>query len=79
VAEALAWLNGWIAVYLAWCARIVGSIPHAQVASARTLLLFGDAGALAWLLLRLRAPRLRRAGRLCGTGLALGLTWRLLG
>ena len=27
IAEALAWLNGWFAAYLAWCARFVGGLP----------------------------------------------------
>lgn len=79
VTEAIAWLNGWIAAYLAWCARLVGGIPHAQVTGVRPLLLIADAGVLAWMLLKLRAPRLRRAGQLCGAGLLLGLAWRLLG
>jgi competence protein ComEC len=79
VAEALAWLNGWFAAYLAWCARFVGGLPHAQVSSPRALLLLADSGVLAWTLLKLRRPRLRRAGELCGAGLALGIAWRLLG
>ena len=79
VAEALAWVNGWFAAYLAWCARLVGGLPHAQVSSLRALLLLADAAALVWLLVRMRRPRLRRAGELCGAGLALGLAWRLLG
>jgi len=79
VAEALAWLNGWFAAYLAWCARSVGSLPSAQVSSLRALVLLADAGLLAWLLIRLQRPRLRRAGELCAAGLAVGLAWRLLG
>ena len=38
-AAALAWLNGWVAAYLAACARIAGGIPGAQVQSTRSLLL----------------------------------------
>ncbi|MBA2475543.1 MAG: ComEC/Rec2 family competence protein [Actinobacteria bacterium] len=34
-AAALGWLNGWVAVYLAGCARIVAALPHAQVSSLR--------------------------------------------
>ena len=79
VAEVLAWLNGWFAAYLAWCARSVGALPSAQVSSLRALLLLADAGFLAWLLIRLQRPRLRRAGELCAAGLAVGLAWRLLG
>jgi competence protein ComEC len=79
IAEALAWLNGWFAAYLAWCARFVGALPSAQVSSLRALLLLADAGLLAWLLIRLEPPRLRRAGELCVAGLGVGLAWRLLG
>jgi competence protein ComEC len=79
IAEALAWLNGWFAAYLAWCARLVGGIPHAQVTSLRALLLLADAGVLAWMLVKLRRPRLRRAGELCGAGFVLAIAWRLLG
>jgi competence protein ComEC len=42
---ALAWLNGWLAVYIATCARIVGGLPGAQIRSTRALLLV-VAGAL---------------------------------
>ena len=31
LAETLAWLNGWVAAYVAFCARAVGSVPFAQV------------------------------------------------
>ena len=46
VAETLAWLDGWIAAYVAVCARFIASVPFAQlrggpaiVATAGTLLL----------------------------------------
>ncbi len=32
-AVALAWVNGWLATYLAWCARLVGGLPGAEVGS----------------------------------------------
>jgi competence protein ComEC len=34
-----AWLNGWLAAYLATCARLVGALPGAQIRSGRALLL----------------------------------------
>jgi competence protein ComEC len=37
-AGALAWLNGWTAAYLAFCARLVGGLPGAQIRSARAAL-----------------------------------------
>jgi competence protein ComEC len=36
---ALAWLNGWLAAYIAGCARLIGGLPGAQIHSARALLL----------------------------------------
>jgi competence protein ComEC len=38
-ASLIAWLNGWLAVYIATCARVVGSLPGAQIQSTRALLL----------------------------------------
>jgi competence protein ComEC len=32
-ALALAWANGWLAAYLAWCARMFGGLPGAQIGS----------------------------------------------
>ena len=79
VAASLTWVNGWLAAYLAWCARVVSALPHAQVSSGRALLLLADAAVLAGALFRLRRPRAYRAGKLCGAGLAVALGWRLLG
>jgi competence protein ComEC len=55
---ALAWINGWLAAYIAGCARFVASLPLAQVGSgiAVGILLAAPIGAL---LLR-RLPRWRR-------------------
>jgi predicted membrane metal-binding protein len=36
-AALLAWINGWIAAYIALCARTVGSLPFAQVSTTRGL------------------------------------------
>jgi competence protein ComEC len=44
-AAALAWLNGWCAAYLVMVARVVGSLPFAQIRSTRALLVL-VAGAL---------------------------------
>jgi competence protein ComEC len=38
-AAALAWLNGWNAAYLAFCASLVGGLPGAQIRSTRGALL----------------------------------------
>jgi competence protein ComEC len=57
-AVAAAWLNGWLAAYVAACARIVGGLPGAQVGSA--WLLLGVAVAVATLALARRVPTWRR-------------------
>jgi len=36
-ATALAWVNGWLAAYVAGCARLIGGLPGAQITSARTI------------------------------------------
>jgi competence protein ComEC len=38
-ASALAWANGWCAVYLVTVARLVGGLPFAQITSTRSLLI----------------------------------------
>jgi competence protein ComEC len=45
-AAALAALNGWCAVYLAACARLVGSVPFAQIRSGRAVALLAGAALL---------------------------------
>jgi competence protein ComEC len=54
---AIAWVNGWIAAYLAACARLVGGLPGAQVRSPTValLLLAGAFLAAAYALPRWRA------------------------
>ena len=51
-AAAIASLNGWVAAYLAACARVFGGLPGAQVTSSRglleLLLVTAVAGAYAW-------------------------------
>jgi competence protein ComEC len=66
LAEALAWVNGWLAAYVAACARLVGGLPGAE---ATSLGAFAVLGALALSLFAL--PRLRRPWR--PRAVALGL------
>jgi competence protein ComEC len=76
-ALALAWLNGWLAAYIAACARVVGGFPFAQIGSGPALatLLVTP---VALLLLR-RLPRWRRPAVLaCAAALAPALlVWQL--
>jgi ComEC/Rec2-related protein len=41
VAGFIAWGNGWLAAYLAWCARLVGGLPGATASSGDGLLAVG--------------------------------------
>ena len=45
-AVAAAWVNGWLAAYVALCARIVGGLPGAQVGSSRLVLAIAAVGAM---------------------------------
>jgi competence protein ComEC len=75
-AFALAWVNGWLAAYLAWCARAVGGLPHAQATSLRVVGLVAVAVIVAALVARLHGPRRTRALALAAAGLALVVAWR---
>jgi competence protein ComEC len=50
---ALAWVNGWFAAYLAWCARSVGGLPGAQIGSELAVAALASACVLAFVLIRL--------------------------
>lgn len=76
-ALALAWVNGHLVAYLAACARLVGSIPFAQVGSPLALAVI--AAVLGLLVALVRCPRPWRtpivvaATALAGTGAAWAL------
>jgi competence protein ComEC len=46
-AAVLAWANGWVAAYIATCARAIGSLPGAQVRSATSLAVLAGSVAVA--------------------------------
>jgi competence protein ComEC len=51
-AAVLAWVNGWLAAYIALCARGIGSLPFAQVRSSDGMVLLTGSvllAAYAWL------------------------------
>jgi competence protein ComEC len=75
-AAALAWSDGWLAAYLAFCARLVGGLPHAQATSPEAVGLLVGAVAIAALLVLIRGRRLRRSAALAGLVLALVVAWR---
>ncbi len=77
VAIALAWLNGWLAAYIAACARLVGGLPLAEASSvlAVSALLLGP---LAVLLLRRLPPWRRPLAMTClAAALPALLAWQL--
>lgn len=75
-AAVLAWANGWLAAYLAWCARLVGGFPHAEATSLRALLVIVAGVALAWAAARIRPPRAPRVVALGLVVTVLLLGWR---
>jgi competence protein ComEC len=76
-AAALAWLNGWLAAYLATVARLFGGLPHAQVASWTALAGLAAAICLVALFVRLPPPRGRRGALLVAVLALVLLGWRL--
>jgi competence protein ComEC len=78
-AHALAWVNGWLAAYLAWCARTIGGLPFAQVHSGKVLAGVAAAAGAA-LLLRMVPGRRRRVVLGCAATVAAAaaaLVWLL--
>jgi competence protein ComEC len=76
-AWSLSWLNGWLAAYLAGCARFFGALPHAQLTSWRTLAALAGLVAFGFLLSKLPPPRGRRAAVLAAMLAIVLLGWRL--
>jgi competence protein ComEC len=78
LALAVAWVNGWLAAYLAACARVVGGLPHAQITSWSGLALVAALPALALIAARVRDRERRLVLVLAALVLAAGAGWRLL-
>ena len=74
-AAAAAWANGWLAAYVAACARFVGGLPGADVGASAAVAVAGIALVVAWV----RLPRWRRPGAAVMAGLALLVTaaWQI--
>src|SRR5919109_299796 len=72
-----AWVNGWLAAYVAACARAVSGLPGAQIDSRTALVVAAVAAglAVAWL----RLPRRRRSGLvvLAGTLTLVAAAWQI--
>jgi competence protein ComEC len=74
-AHALAWANGWLAAYVAACARVVGGLPHSELSRFTAAVVLG-ALALAVVITRLRPPRAPKVAVLASLVLLLGVGWR---
>jgi competence protein ComEC len=77
-ALALAWVNGWLAAYIAACAELVAGLPFAQIGSGKAVcVLLGIPVAL---LALQRLPRWRRPAALAcaATVVPVLLVWQLL-
>jgi competence protein ComEC len=68
-AVAASWTNGWLAAYVATCARLVGGLPGADLEASAALAIGGTAivALVAWA----RLPRWRRPGLALVAGLAV--------
>jgi competence protein ComEC len=77
VAAALGWINGWLAAYLALCARVVAAVPFAEIDSTRALALAVAVVAAIVVLGRLDPRRRLVAVALAAPLLAGGAAWRL--
>lgn len=76
-ALALAWVNGWLAAYLAGCARVFGGLPHAQLTSWGGLAALVAVAGVVTLAFRIRPPRGRRLAALAGLVCVLAGAWTL--
>jgi competence protein ComEC len=77
-AVGIAWANGWLAAYLAGCARVVGGLPHAQITSWAGLALLAAIPAFALALGRVRARERRAVIVLVSVAaITVGAAWRL--
>jgi competence protein ComEC len=76
-AAALAWINGWLAAYLAGVARFFGGLPHAQLASWQAVAGLAAAVGFLVLLIRLPPPRGRRAAVVAAALAVVVVGWRL--
>ena len=75
-AVALAWTNGWLAAYLAGCARLVGGLPHAEATSRGALAALAAVVLLLLFVVHVPRRRGRRTAAVLALALALVVAWR---
>jgi competence protein ComEC len=78
VALAVGSLNGWLAAYLAGCARLVGGLPHAQITSWAGLALVGGLPVIALAAARLRGAERRGLLALAAVVVMAAVGWTMV-
>jgi competence protein ComEC len=76
IAAGLAWLNGWLAAYLALCARLIGGLPYAQVSTKTAALALLFAAAAGFAARRIRPPRAPRLAALLALTVLVVAGWK---
>jgi competence protein ComEC len=77
-AHALAWANGWLAAYVAGCARLVAGLPYAELSTVAATLAFGGGALVLFVALRLRPPRGPRLAAIAALAVLVFVGWRSL-
>lgn len=77
-ASLIALANGWLAAYLAACARLVAALPHAQLTSATAVAVLASLGIVAAVAVRRGQPTRRLVAGSCICGLLVFAGWHLL-
>jgi competence protein ComEC len=77
VAAALGWLNGWLAAYLAGCARAIGGLPYAQVSTMTAVIAALLLTAFMLAVRHIRPPRAPRVAVLLVLAALIGAGWKL--
>jgi competence protein ComEC len=75
-AQTLALVNGWLAAYVAGCARLVAGLPYAELSTAAAVLVLSIGALLVLVAFRLRPPRAPRLAALAALGVLILVSWR---
>jgi competence protein ComEC len=75
-AHALAWANGWLAAYVAACARLVAGLPYAELSTVTATLMVGGGGLAVLVARRLHPPRAPRLAALATLAAVVLVGWR---
>jgi competence protein ComEC len=75
-AGTLAWVNGWLAAYVAACARVVAWLPYAELSTVAATLTLGVGALLLLAAFRMRPPRGPRLAVLGALSVLVLVGWR---